>query len=366
MEATTKTSQRNYGIDLLRLVAAFYVIILHSMYQGGLFLSTTPGTYQNYICKVLLIFSFCAVNIFGIVSGYVGYRETEKRFSFTGYLSLWIDVVFYGVILTLLFMYLRPGTVTVYNMIDMFYPITKNQYWYFSAYSMVYFLTPFLNRMIRHSSEKELKYLFFLIVFIIVPLEFIGRSFSMSQGYSSLWLILLYLIGAIMKKTGIGSGIRPVTAIFSILLLNICLFFLNKSHPGISILNIYFDFTFEYNATYVSPFFLASAILHVILFSKLRVNTPAKKLIAFAAPAAFAVYIVNVQESVWLYFMKDRFVSWVSYTPVMIVLHTVCFSFLFVLSVVLADFCRRKLFRFLKIYGLLEKLESIFQKAAIG
>jgi len=366
MGINTNSSQRNYGIDLLRLVAAFYVIILHTFVQGGLFAATAPYSYQSFSCKMLMICGYCTINIFGIISGFVGYREPERKFTFSGYASLWIDVVFYSVAVTLIFMYIRPDAVTTADLVSMLFPVTKNLYWYFSAYTLVYFLAPFLNRMIQHCSEKELKLLFFLICFIIVPMDYICGCFSFENGYSALWLILLYLIGAIMKKNKLGFNIRPAAAFIGIIGLNACLLLLITKWPHIVLLNSDIYFSFEFRETLVSPFFLGSAILHVILFSQIHPNHFAKKLIAFAAPASFAVYIVNVQQCVWLYFMKDRFAPWAASSPVGIIVRTLSFSFLFVLAVTAADFCKRKLFRILKIHVVLQKLETILCKAPVG
>ena len=111
--------QRNYGIDLLRLVAAFYVIVLHTVNQGGIYEACDSLSYQNNLCRLLMIFSICAVNIFGIISGYVGYRDTKSSASLSGYLTLWFSVVFYSVIICAVYMFLLPGYVTVNDLIQM-------------------------------------------------------------------------------------------------------------------------------------------------------------------------------------------------------------------------------------------------------
>lgn len=38
--------RRNYGIDLLRIVSMFYVVILHSLGIGGVLKSAVPGSSQ--------------------------------------------------------------------------------------------------------------------------------------------------------------------------------------------------------------------------------------------------------------------------------------------------------------------------------
>ena len=355
-----RTSQRNYGIDLLRLVAAFYVIVLHTMNQGGIYEATVDYSYQNLFGRLLLIVSYCAVNIFGIISGYVGYREPLKKNSDEGYLPLWLTVVFYGMVFAAAYLILSPGTVTKQDLIKMSFPLTADQYWYFSAYTLVFFCAPFLNKILFYSSEKELKWLFLLICGPIATLEFIRNPFEMNGGYSAHWLVLLYLVGGIMKKTGIGSKISVPAALGGILLLDLSYFFLGLKWHEIqfSILTINFNF----NSSYITPFYLGTAIFHVLLFTKFRFPEWINKLIAFAAPAAFSVYIANTNRLFWREFMGNRFVSWAASSPVGLVGKTILFSLGFVVAVVFVDFLRQQLFRLLGVKNWARKLSAFFQK----
>ena len=353
-------SQRNYGIDLLRLVAAFYVIILHTINQGGIYEATADYSYQNLISRMLLIVSYCAVNIFGLISGYVGYREPLKKTSYAGYLPLWLTVVFYGVMYAGVYMILLPGTFTYKEIIKAALPVTRRTYWYFSAFTMVFFLAPFLNRIIYYSSEKELKWLFLLICCIITPVEFLSNTFAMGNGYSAHWLVLLYLIGSILKKTGIGSKLSIPVLIGGILLLDMCFLFLGVKWFEIHLFG--FNLNFNCNRTYITPFYVGAAILHVILFSKFRFPGWINKVIAFAAPAAFSVYIVNTNPLFWVHFMEDRFVSWAGGSPVGIAGRTILFSLGFVLAVVIIDFFRQQLFRLLGVHTWAKKLSGCLRK----
>lgn len=355
-----RTSQRNYGIDLLRLVAAFYVIVLHTMNQGGIYEATVDYSYQNLFGRLLLIVSYCAVNIFGIISGYVGYREPLKKTSYEGYLPLWLTVVFYGMVFAAFYRFTLPDAVTGQDFLQACFPVTCNQYWYFSAFTLVFFFAPFLNKILCYSSTKELKWLFVLICCLIAPIEFVRSSFAMRNGYSAHWLVLLYLVGGIMKKTGIGSKLSVPAATCGILLLDLCFLFV-----GVKWLEVYlfgFDINFNFNRTYITPFYLGTAILHVILFAKFRFPKWINKVIAFAAPAAFSVYIVNTNPLFWVYFMEDRFVSWAASSLVGLVTKTLLFSLGFVVAVVFVDFLRQQLFRLLGVKNWARKLSAFFQK----
>ena len=64
-------AQRNYGIDLLRIISMFFVLILHCYGQGGIIYHATQGTIQYKFSWMIEIIAYCAVNIFALISGYV-------------------------------------------------------------------------------------------------------------------------------------------------------------------------------------------------------------------------------------------------------------------------------------------------------
>ncbi len=357
---TIRSSQRNYGIDLLRLVAAFYVIILHTINQGGIYEATADYSYQNLLSRMMLIVSYCAVNIFGLISGYVGYREPLKKTSYAGYLPLWLTVVFYGVMFAAFYGFTLPDAVTGSDFLEACFPVTCNLYWYFSSYTLVYLFAPFLNKLIYHASEGELKKLFLLIAGMVATIEFVNNSFDMDHGYSAHWLMLLYLLGGILKKTGIGNKLSVPAALCGILALDIVFFLVGLKWPELPVFAVTLNFNFL--RTYITPFYLGAAILHVIAFSKFRFPGWINKAIAFAAPAAFSVYIVNTNPLFWVHFMEDRFVSWASSSPVGLMGKTLLFSLGFVLAVVLLDYLRQQLFRLLGVNTWAKKLSGFLQK----
>ena len=69
-------SEHNYGIDLLKITAMMFICVLHVCTQGGLAsslsLSSSPDNYRMVFFLESL--TFCAVNVYAMVSGYVGYK----------------------------------------------------------------------------------------------------------------------------------------------------------------------------------------------------------------------------------------------------------------------------------------------------
>lgn len=142
---------RNYGIDLLRLVSMFLVTILHVLNQGGA-LDAASGVNQ-YVGACMMLFTMCSVNCFGIISGYVLYSEHEHPYRFSKYFSIWLQVFLYSFGLTLLSHLSGLSKVTPKALLASALPLTTDRYWYFTAYTGVFFLAPWLNKLVRGSSR---------------------------------------------------------------------------------------------------------------------------------------------------------------------------------------------------------------------
>ena len=168
-EPITKV-KRNYGIDMLRLVAMFFVVICHVLGHGGVMKNATGYNYS--VSSLLQIVAYCAVNCYAIISGYVGYKE-EDNYHYTKYLKFWIPVFFYSVGITIIFYVINSGSVGIKEIIWAFFPVTTYEYWYVNAYAALFFLIPWINRLIQNITEKELNRLIFvLFMFFSVYLTF--------------------------------------------------------------------------------------------------------------------------------------------------------------------------------------------------
>lgn len=335
-------TERNVGVDLLRVVAAYYVIVLHILGIGGLMNACSYGSYQYQLCKMLLNWSYCAVNIFGVISGYVGYTDEERPHKFKKWLMLWLEVVFYGVLLTLLTLWLRPGMARPRSVASMFFPVLLNHHWFFTAYTGIFFFIPLMNTALRNISNKTLLRLLAFVVFIFAPISDINDIFFCQNGYSTIWLAILYLVGAILKKTGFGSSIRSLALFGMIVGIAFASFLFNSHYFSIEFTGI--TVGSQMVETYVYPGHLLIAICYVLLFARLKTGKSLKRFTAFAAPGAFAVYLINTQRFVWNGYMADHFASWASSSPLGIAVRVAVTAFLFVSVSLVVDFFRRCIF----------------------
>ena len=350
-------SSRNFGIDLLRVVAMLYVVTLHSIGPGGILAAAAAGSAQYRTAWFLEIWTYCAVDIFALISGYVSYTDADKPVKWSNYLLLWLQVVAYGAGVTLVFNFFHPELVTKQDLLRTFLPVTNGLYWYVTAYTGLFVVMPLLNAGLRKASEQTLRKLFVGLVLAFSLYEVLFQKFHLVGGYSFVWIAVLYVLGACVKKCGIGKALKPWQAVLGILILCLVTWGWKMFGP------VSGRFSGDLLVSYVSPTVLGCALLHLIWFSKLTFGPGMRRCIAFAAPAAFAAYILNCHKIVWVHMIANHF-SWLAAQSLpFLVGYVLLFSLLFVGASILIDRVRIALFDLLRIRRLADAVTRLMDRA---
>lgn len=352
-------SNRNYGVDLLRIFSMFLVLVLHILGQGGI-LSIAKG-YNYYTSWFMEILAYPAVNCYGLISGYVGYSDEKTEYNYYKYIPIWIQGVSYSFGITLIAFILKPELIGKRTLLYSLFPITTNHYWYLSSYTALFFAIPWINKLIKNCDKKELKNLI-LIIFLLFSIfgtvsNYFSDTFKLNNGYSFLWLMCLYIIGAYLKKFEILKNIKISLSILIIILSSIITWinavFIPKEYIGVSLIS------------YISPTIILLAISYLNLFSKLQIDKKFFKIIKFVTPTVFAVYLIHVQGIIWEYIIKNKFIFIAKYSPLILILKVIFFSFLIFLICLIIEIIRKYIFDRLKIEKICKNLiKFIVEKVA--
>ena len=284
--------KRSFNIDFFRIIATLMVIVLHILEQGGILNNAKPNGTFFWSAWFLEICTFCAVNCFALITGYLMVDKTTKT---KNILTLWFQVLFYSLLLTALFFIFLPESRTIKNLILSFLPIVGNRWWYISSYFAVFFFIPFLNEGIKHISQQTHKKLLFILLGIssigcIIPID----AFRLNKGYSAIWLIIVYLFGAYIKKYNLSqkfTALKSILIFFSMILIT----FLSKL-----IFNLIGIARLEYMfISYTSIPMLLSAIFLFLFCLNVKINNTMTKLISFVAPGCLGVYLIHVHPLVF-------------------------------------------------------------------
>lgn len=84
--------------------------------------------------------------------------------------------------------------------IKAFSPVIFKAYWYFNAYIVLFLFIPFLNAGFKLIDKKLTNQLIFGILLLSVTIGFLLNNLFEDSGYSSSWLMIMYLVGALIKK----------------------------------------------------------------------------------------------------------------------------------------------------------------------
>ena len=289
--------KRNYGIDLLRIVAMGFVINLHLTGVGGLCGAAALGTPQFYLAQLLRIGTFCAVNCYALVSGYVGWNRTPKL---SGLLTLWIKVILFSVSVTVLALLWAPEALGPAELWKAFLPVSTGTYWYFSAYVGMFFFIPLLNYGIRHIPGREAVFALAGIGLLVLaaPLTGLRSTFPLGFGYSTLWLMILYLLGGLMGRFEIPAKLSAriwaglfLSAVAMSYLPRMGLLLLKPELWNADNQNLAMQYT--------NPMVVLAGVALVGLFARLELPQWGIRLTGALSPHAFGVYLLHTHPLIF-------------------------------------------------------------------
>ena len=350
-----KPKERNNGIDLLRIISMFMVVILHVLGQGGVIGKLIPFTINYSIVWILEIASYCAVNCYALISGYVG---VHSKYKYTNFIMIWLRVIFYTIGITMVFGVFLPGKVGLSQIIGAVFPVMTQQYWYVTAYFFLFIFMPYLNYIINNMDRKSLKMLIISIIVILSIIPTITRveAFANFNGCTAVWLAALYIIGGYVRKYGLFKKIK-VNQWFAIYGMIIGLTYIYKIAMEIVTLKVVGESCYgNMFITYTSPLMLIAALSLLMAFKDVRTEK-LNKIITFLSPLSFSVYIIHTNKLVWEYVIKDAFAFMALQEFWVILIEIILASIVIFTICIVIDSIRHYVFRTINLKSKVEKIE---------
>ena len=350
------TKKRNEGVDLLRIIAMFMVLFLHILGNGGILFEAEVLSSHGIVAWFFEMATFCAINCYGVISGYVGI-DTKYKYSSLAY--LWLQVAFYSVFITLFFHIRYPETFTSSYLTEFFFPVCNQKYWYVTAYVGMFLFMPVLSNAVKGLKKAQLRAVLIMlfVALSLLPACFETDIFMTGWGYGMLWLSFLYLCGAYIKLYGFLKN-SPKLAL---LLYSVCVivsWLVKLWEEAVSTEGKYANLATGFIAQYTSPTIFLSGVALFVIFANIRVPERLHKIIKFVSPCAFGVYIIHAHPIMWDRLITYKYAHYINYNPIfmmaMVFLTALC------MFVILAfiDFVRLQIFNLLRIKPLLQKAEN--------
>ena len=325
----------------------FLIVLTHVLGKGGL-RDAVEGKEDAYFVIVwtMQILAYVAVNCYGLISGYIGLDSKTKL---SKIVFLWLQVVFYTVLITASF-FLAGFPLDSQDWLGAIFPVVTSQYWYVTAYFGLLIFKPLLDQGLRSLSDKQLLHLLvgFYLVFSLAPAIFNNKvlEYSLSKGFGMTWLIILYVFGAYLRRLDLEK--IKTSFLVALYLFSSLITFLGMNGIG----EIWF--------WYPSPSLVLASLAVFILFAKWKISGQGRlgALIAFLAPASFGVYLIHLHPLIEKHLLVDQFISLLYLEEWLLPLALFCLSFVIYLVSSLIERVRLWLFRRLKLR---EKLSFLDQ-----
>ena len=285
---------RNYGMDLLKIITMFLIVVFHFSDHGTV--TTTPQmplTLNWAALAIARIFGAIGNCIFMFISGYF---LCEKNYRTKRLAVLWLQVFFYSILCRIITIAMGLDPLGIKIVLKTLFPVFFQRYWYFSAYVIILIASPFLNIILKKLTKKQHFWLcvIMLTLFAVVPTIFKGTWLGGQIGnenylksfialYITAGYVKFYGIGKIKKRSvylwvALGIMLFEILSVFAVKLVDV------KFNKDLSM----FHFTWGMDRINV-------VIVSVCLFMWFKgLQIKGGKLIALLSGSSFGVYLLHL------------------------------------------------------------------------
>ena len=358
-------NKRNPGIDLVRIITMYSIIIHHYFYYGNDF-----KYFPQYKKQLSLVHSIVGNHndVFILISGIVGYKSNK----YSNLIYLWLTVFFYSVGINKYALYFDKKFYIDEYKNKIYFPMIFEKYWYFSTYFGMYLFLPVINRGIEHLTKFEFRLVVITTLFIFILWKGYQNPhndlFHINNGSSVLWFLIFYLTGAYIGKYRVDyKGIKKffycfmcifIFAFISYLYFKIFNneFYLIIGNFKIKIPKVLSQLLDSHNNSLLK---IVQAITICLLFLQISYNKYIAKFICFFGPLIFSVYLIHNTN----YFINKSMNSFFANLPKKLSFNSLLNillikSFKILIFCLIIDYMRHLLFTFLKIKKILLYLET--------
>lgn len=291
---------RDSGVELLRILAACAVIVLHYNGMGKALISSSGLSHE--LLALLECICVCAVDLFIMISGYFLCKSDKRTWDKPVYLLILLSIIV--VISYISGARIGGGKVSILTAIHSIIP-PKN--YFVLLYVTLYIISPFVNLVLNNLSRRgRTVFLIVLVTLfatyptlidsyqIIIKGQPMGVStvgaWGQQHGYTIVGFVLLYVIGACLRLNEVGKGMKSKKLLLLLIITIFCIYVWFKVEEVFFLKDASL---IEYNAlSYTNPLVLLLTALLIMLFVKINIKS---KIINTLAKATFVCYILHLQ-----------------------------------------------------------------------
>lgn len=346
------SNERNYGIDLFRLVLMFLICLHHVIGQAGVISNSLIE--NKIVYSFIYVVTMIGVDGFALISGYVANGTKQRYYKIV---EMWFQVFFYSfgipLIINVLRMFSANESFALIEIVKGAFPVINHTYWYFDAYIVLFFFMPFINRGLDGLNKKGSKIVLYTILLLMMVMWLNNNEADhnfLSTGRSAFWLILMYVTGFLVKKSDFLNHINLSILVGIFIFLSV-VSYLYVDGEVLSLSNI-------------DPSVWISAIIMLIVFSRIRIKGIVVRVLS---PLSFGIYLFHTNFYFRYYLLSERFLYSNNLNTIFGFLTVFGFAALIFIFGLFVDYIRTALFRKVGINkiskSIVLSIERIIEKA---
>ena len=303
--------QRKSGIELLRIIAIFGVIMIH-YYEAVNDFAADPLPVHSLV--LLRSLSASAVDVFIVISGYFLVSSNTRKLGKA--LTLFVQVSLFSEISYFANVAAGVYDLSLRHIVSSLIP----QSYYTTLYVVLYFISPYLNVVLNRLNIRDLRVMTvslfacfsiysILITFYseIVNVQWFGLNpvgaWGSQQGFNIVNFVLLYIIGAFIRISRLDEKIscrRSVLVFFILTSLIICWAEINQVLPHFGQISAW---------CYDNPFVILQGLFLFFVFKKLNIVSKYINRLATAAYTVFIIHYIVLSNMSSLFFYKGMTIT---------------------------------------------------------
>lgn len=190
--------ERDSNLELYRIIVMLAIVAHHYVVNSGLMdvISQNPLSSKSLFYYLFGAWGKTGINCFVLITGYF---MCGKDLTIRKFLKLFLEILFYNIIIWLVFLCSGYQPFSEKEFISLFLPIKNISTGFTSCFLAFMLLIPFLNILVRNMTRRQHLCLVAVLLFIysVLPLLFL-INVSVTFNYVS-WFCVLYFVGSYLR-----------------------------------------------------------------------------------------------------------------------------------------------------------------------
>lgn len=216
---------RDSRFELLRIISIFMIVISHfSIFSQNYRIHLDANNLDLIGAKLFSGYGQIGVDIFVLITGYfLGKRKSSFSSSIDRFWKIWSETFFYTILSFLIFNVVSGKFVGFKALLVSFFPFTLSTYRFVTAYIMLIFLIPFVNKLLSLLKKKEFIILIIILIIFndILP---IVHNYNSSYVYGLGVILTAYIIGVYISRFEINIQHKCTWSILCLLFMYLVMY----------------------------------------------------------------------------------------------------------------------------------------------